>query len=127
MNKRIVLAFFTCMGLFAACTSDIVTIAEPTPCEIAGDVTYDNQIQTIIDTNCNDGSCHGGGAPGNYTTLAGMQDVITNGKFEERVFTLKDDPNMGMPPNYAQNSPMDLTDEELELLQCWADAGFPEN
>lgn len=110
----------------AACTTD--ALPEPTerPCD---DVvaTYVDDIEPIIQQSCAYSGCHLGTAPGIYTSYAGLLPQLESGMFRERVITIQADPNVGMPPNYAPaDRPRDLTATELELIECWLDAGFPE-
>lgn len=109
----------------AACTTD--TLPEPTelPCD---DVmaTYVVDIEPIIQQSCAYAGCHLGSAPGVYTSYEGLLPQLESGNFRSRVITLQEDPNVGMPPNYApEDRPRDLTTDELTLIECWLDAGFP--
>ncbi len=109
-----------------ACTTD----ALPEPTEIPCDgitATYVDDIEPIIQQSCAYSGCHLGSAPGIFTSYAGLLPQLESGVFRERVITVRQDPNVGMPPNYApQDRPQDLTAAELELIECWLDAGFPE-
>ena len=80
--------------------------------------TYDTEIASIINNNCNDGGCHAfGSVNGDWTTYAGMTTVLNNGEFEKQVLT-----DMTMPQGSAA-----LTEAQLNLIRCWADTGYPEN
>lgn len=102
----------------------------PEFCETA-DVTYNGQMKDIINNSCAYSGCHdgaGGIGPFNFTNYNGLSNAF--GMMRTRVITLKDDPAQGMPPNssvYPQSQKDDLTQEELELFECWIDAGFPED
>lgn len=85
-------------------------------------VTYDNQIRPLIINSCAYAGCHAGGAPGNFTTYTGLTGYINNGRLESRAIIARD-----MPPVYAILGPSSLMDEELELIKCWVQAGYPEN
>lgn len=108
---------------------------EPVATELCDSVmvTYDTHIKEIIDNSCAYVPCHDGAAgigPGNYSTYGGLSPDINSGSFKERVIDQKDDPSIGMPPNqssWPQSLKDDLTAEELELIQCWINAGYPEN
>ncbi|MCO6492414.1 MAG: hypothetical protein J5I98_28615 [Phaeodactylibacter sp.] len=116
--------------LWSAC--DYNKLPEPEPPEFCDtvEVTYDNQIKDIIDNSCAYSGCHdgsGGIGPFNFTTYAGLSNVFPSMRF--RVVELKGNPSQGMPPNssvYPQSQKDDLTEEELELFECWIDANFPE-
>jgi hypothetical protein len=112
----------------SGCTAD--KLAEPT---VAGTCTdtipaYDPQIRQIIEESCAYSGCHlDGSAPGVYDSYQGLLPNIESGLFRTRVLQLRDDPNQGMPPDYApQGRPKDLTPEQLDLIECWLDSGHPE-
>jgi hypothetical protein len=113
----------------SACTND--QLPEPAPVEGCETImpTYDDDIKPIIDNSCAYSGCHlDGSAPGIYIDYEGLLPILESGFFRSRVIFDKDDPNIGMPPNYAPNDrPQDLTQEELDLITCWLDNGFPEN
>ena len=91
--------------------------------------TYNTVVKPILQQSCAyDPACHP-----SYNNYSGLQAKLTdlqNGPFVNRVFTLKDDPALGMPPDnsvYPQSIKDSLTQEELDILQCWIDKGAPEN
>lgn len=101
----------------------------PDACEVLN-ATYRNQIKSIVDNSCAYSGCHdgaGGIGTGDFTTYDGIAEHPDH--LRERVITFKDDPSLGMPPNhsiYPQSKKDNLTDEELELMQCWIESGLPE-
>lgn len=130
MNKHI--SLLLSLGLIfaagsGACTKD--QLPEPTFADSCLDSipTYAGQIEAIIQASCAYAGCHlDGTAPGVYTSYEGLLPNIESGDFRERVLNLKDDPNIGMPPNYAPDGqPKDLSQAELDLIRCWLDSGFP--
>ncbi len=79
--------------------------------------TYNNGISAIINASCLGSSCHGAGTTlPNFTTYAGMQPSLTNGKFKTKVIDER-----SMPKNGS------LSDEQLTKIQCWIDNNYPEN
>jgi len=78
--------------------------------------TYTESVKVIIDNNCATSGCHdnSGFAPGNFSSYQGLQGVIGNGKFKNRVIT-----QMSMPP-----APLKLSSQEFELIKCWSENGF---
>ena len=114
--------------LFIGCTADKVAAPQssgncPNPAP-----TYDSSIKEIIDRTCAYSGCHLDSAPGRYDTYNNLLSILEGGKFKTRVIDLKDDPISGMPPNNApQGKAVDLTEEELNIIQCWLDANYPEN
>ena len=111
---------------FTNCTAD--QLPEPQPPGDCGTepVTYLSDIADIIDRSCAYSGCHLDSAPGVYDSYEGLLGVLQSGLFKERVVTIKDDPNLGMPPDFAvANRPKDLTTDELSLIRCWLEDGFP--
>lgn len=109
-----------------SCTSDQL----PEPMELAIcetlESSYEANIKDIIDRTCAYSGCHIDASIGNFLTYEGMLGRLQNGSIRSRVISLRDDPTIGMPPDYVQGDrPKDLTQEELEILQCWLEAGFP--
>lgn len=113
--------------LFSHCTAD--ELPEPQPLEGCNDptLTYTSTIIHIIETNCAYSGCHLDSAPGTYDSYEGLLSILNNGTFTERVITLRDDPILGMPPDYAPSDHLkNLTAEDIQLVLCWLDAGYPE-
>ncbi len=115
---RIIQILFLAVGLFcyASCGDD-----EPCDAHIA---TYDGDVKAIINNSCTTSNCHSG-ADGNpnleadaidFTNFAGMDRVLSDSAFIKQVLIEKTMP-VGSP----------LEAEQIEILTCWKDAGFPEN
>ena len=123
-------SILTALALFfcSSCTSD--KLPEPTIASTCTDTipAYDPQVRQIIEETCAYAGCHlDGSAPGVYDSYQGVLPNIESGAFRTRVLELKDDPNQGMPPDYApEGRPKDLTPEQLDLIECWLDSGHPE-
>ena len=93
--------------------------------------TYNTNVKQIIDQTCAYSSCHDGAGlgPGDYSTYGGLNNIINNGSFVNRVIDQADNPSIGMPPDmsiYAFSLQDDLSAEQMEIIMCWIDAGFPE-
>lgn len=71
--------------------------------------TYTSNVKTIIDNNCI--SCHS-----SFTTYSGLTSVTSSGDFEKYVMK-----KQTMPKG------SELTQDELNTLQCWVESGYPEN
>ena len=133
MSKTIILCLsLILIGLFSmstSCTSD--KLAEPEPpafCDTL-QVSYNLQVKEIIDTNCATPGCHRAGsiAPGNYVDFSGLSPFLVDREFKRFVIDLRNDPDLGMPPNWDTNpGPKDLTQEEFDIISCWVEAGYPE-
>ncbi len=115
--------FLLCGVLYiASCGSD--DEADPTGCELVT-ATYNGDVKAVINASCAASGCHSGANANaaipeddkDYTTYAGIKASLDDGSFNTRAIIDKT-----MPP-----SPGELTAEQLELLTCWKDAGYPEN
>ncbi len=115
------------LGVFLSiCSCSYDSLPEGTQLELCDTtmVSYDDQAKAIIDRTCAYAGCHdaGGGAPGNFTDYAGMENFLNANKFEKRVIDLQNmpDANDVLPEKL-------LTQEELEFLTCWVQQGYQEN
>ncbi len=114
---------------FTSCSFDELDPPKPvTLCDTLT-VSFASEVMPIIQTNCAYSGCHEAGfAAGDFSTYTGLKGALDNGKMQNRVFDQKEDPNLGMPPNYAPaGNPQDLTDDELDILTCWVADGYPNN
>jgi hypothetical protein len=85
------------------------------------EISYTQEIRSIINTSCAYIGCHdGSSAPGNYTSFQAMQPVLTDSDFMRRVIESQD-----MPPSYSMG-PTSLSQEDLILMRCWILGGFQE-
>ena len=126
------ISLFLCINLLMtsiACTSD--QIAEMPPPEFCDtlQVSYNLQVKEIIDANCAFSGCHvaGSAAPGNYSSYGSMSPFLNEREFQKFVIDFRNDPDLGMPPNWDTNpGPKDLTEEEFDIISCWVENGYPE-
>jgi len=130
MNKVLFNSFlFLSIFLFTDCSRDKL---EESQVECDESVTYNTVIKPIIDESCAYSGCHDGGAgigPADYTRYDGMLRHLNSGSFRSRTIDQKDSPSIGMPPDmsvYVESLKDDLSEEELEMITCWLDNGFPE-
>ncbi|HPG06508.1 MAG TPA: hypothetical protein P5275_03850 [Saprospiraceae bacterium] len=116
-------------SMWGRCTYDILPEPEaPAFCDTA-QATYQTTIKPIIDKNCALSGCHVAGtkAPGDFTSYTSLRPYLKDTEFKYYVLDLKDDPEVGMPPNWIDNpGPKDLTLEELDLISCWVSKDYPE-
>lgn len=129
-HKMKYLLFFSQLILLTACTEDMLPEPEPSMCDGLMP-TYETDIRPIIEASCAYSGCHLGGGGGGQPNYEGYEDLlpdIENGTFRDRVILRQADENVGMPPNYAPDGrPQDLTADEILLMECWLEAGYPEN
>ena len=126
MNKGVlfttlVLAVFTVAILPSSCSSDQLPEPELEFCDSLGfnALTYDADIKSIIDSKCANLGCHPSGSPnGDYTSYSNMKGDLDNNKIFNRTIEIGDMPQIGSP---------ELTSEEKDMLNCWLNAGYPEN
>jgi len=128
MNNRLVIFLLLSISVlyFTACTSDKLA---PVEIECVGETpVWEGEVAELIAVSCAYAECHisGTSAPGNYLTYQGISSILRNGSFKNRVFDIKDNPTLGMPPEYSAG-PKFLTDAQLSLLSCWMEGGFLEN
>jgi len=111
------------------CTADKTPIIDLSNACLEVEVSYNLNIKTIIDNSCALGGCHinGGDGPGVYTNYSNLVPFFEDGSFERTVIEQRNDPNIGMPPDWSNNgAPKDLTEDQIELVKCWIEAGYPE-
>ncbi len=119
MLKKLSLAVALLVGalIFTACPG-----GDDDPC--ADPVTYDNYVKTLSASKCSTSGCHDGtdlvAVPGDFRTYAGLKKSIDNGTFKTNIFDKNRMP-FGQPEGSA------LPEAEIEKLECWRDAGYPEN
>ena len=111
MRKITLILSLTVSALtYVSCSDPLVPICDgSTP-------TYDGSIKAIIDNNCTGGLCHdNGSSKGDFTSYSGLKTVIDNGKFETEVLV-----NQSMPRNG------NLSQEEIDAIQCWMENDYLE-
>lgn len=110
---------FTMIG----CMREKLPELEPGECIEGQSYTYDTNIRFIIVQKCSDGStCHNHeSASTPFTEFESLEPTLNGNpnQFEDRVFVRRD-----MPPS---NHDVQLTQQDLNLLLCWMEAGYPEN
>ena len=107
---------FIFLGVFLfvfSCTKEVGTLK---PVEIdCSKVTYGNDINPIISSKCT--KCHVGSfVYGDFTSYPDLKARVDNGRFKLWVIDTK-----LMPPSGP------LSTVELKKIQCWLDAGAPNN
>lgn len=121
------------LGIFLSielsCSSDKLPEPEaPDFCDTL-QVSYNLQVKEIIDANCATPICHRAGTvvPGDYTSYSSLKPFLTEQEFKRFVVDLRNDPDLGMPPNWDTNpGPKDLTQDEFDIIICWIENGYQE-
>lgn len=94
--------------------------------------TYENGVKDIIDKSCSYAGCHAGPdasmwvpeTSADYTNYEGMMFDLNSGEFESRALILRNMPDTMWTPD---DRPQVLTEEEIEILNCWKDNGYPKD
>jgi len=73
--------------------------------------TYQGEIKAILDTKCGSSNCHP-----NYTNYDGLRSILEGGDLRREVLV-----DQTMPKGSS------LSQSQINLIQCWANDGFPEN
>lgn len=120
---RLIVILFL-IGTFCACTNDTTTEPTVIDCDAIDEVSFKNDVQPIMETSCSyNSNCHGDGS---FTVVLNTYDQIKphleSERFKERVLV-----NNDMPPSYSTEGPTELTVMQLGLIDCWLEAGFPNN
>lgn len=113
---------FTCLFLaILACERTSIPFGSDQEC--TEEVSYTNQIASIMNTSCAYSGCHDAGAAvGDFTNYLSLKPYLNADQFVKRVVTLAD-----MPPPYTMDGhPKELTKEQLELIECWIKSNYAE-
>ncbi len=119
MKKSFIFLFPLVCFLVSSCNRD--RLDPPEDCET--EVTYTADVKSIIDNSCAYAGCHiNGAAPGDFSSYEGLEVFKEGDEFRRRTLEI-----MNMPPNYAPaDRPKSLTEEELELINCWVQNDYKE-
>ncbi len=102
--------------VFQSCKAD--KLPPPDELEFCDTIaaTYTSNVKAILDAKCATSSCHGGPQGPVFTDYS--QTNSNSARIGIRAID-----QQTMPPSFMPQ----LTNEELDILKCWRDAGFPEN
>jgi mono/diheme cytochrome c family protein len=94
----------------AGCTTDVAGVKVGVK---PSSISYETTIKSIVTTNCAISGCHvtGGTGPGNFADLATLKSKASQIKTRTG--------NKSMPIGRT------LTDEQIQQIACWVDAGAP--
>lgn len=132
ISKAISHFLFVITLVALACTNDVLPPPQsPAFCDDIAP-TYNADVKPIMEESCTYAGCHngaGGVTSTNYTSYNLLLPILNNGDFRSRVLGQKKDPVFGMPPDrsvYSESLKDDLTEEELQIIECWLNDGFPQ-
>jgi hypothetical protein len=130
MFRLILIVFSLMILMLASCSRDELPEVN-LDCDET--ISYANGVREIINVNCAYSGCHDGSAgigPGDYTRYnQALLRELNTGSFRSRVIDQRENASIGMPPNksvYPESQKDDLTEDELAIILCWLDDGFPE-
>jgi len=91
-------------------------------------LTYEKDVQSIIEISCNNGDCHVGLNGGwivlpDFSTYNNLLPYIENGKFNYRINST--DTILSMPPLFREDR--QISNDDLALLNEWINLEFPRN
>jgi hypothetical protein len=115
------LLLLTCLFIISlyACSDDMKEEEEEMMEEDVCDgtsFTYTNAIKSIVDANCALSGCHNGSTNlPDFTSYAGIQASASDAAARTR--------SGSMPP---VSSGRELSDEQINTIMCWVEAGAPE-
>lgn len=106
-----------------ACTNDVAD-----PCK----TSFTHDVMPLMMSSCAYSGCHSGSSASqwvparakDYTSYDGMLGTLSDGTFALRVLELQ---NMPPDKHIPEGRPTFLTGEDLEMLRCWVNDGYPNN
>ena len=120
MNKLFVFLILSVFGFFS-CLKE----KTPTPTDCGFVVSYTNDIRPIIENSCKTQTGPGTGCHDawidNYSSIT---VTVEDGRWANEVITLKTMPQFPESIAWGIDS---LTAEEIQLMSCWIEQGYPEN
>jgi uncharacterized membrane protein len=121
MKYPILFVVLSSLLVWSACSEDN-DMPEEMDKECTEQYTFSGEVQALINATCAYSGCHAGGLGlPDFRSYEGLVATIESGRFQNRVLQ-----QMSMPPSNAQG-PISLTEEELHLLSCWIEQGYPED
>jgi len=105
------------------------TAVQTDPCDDIT-ATFNGAVVEVLSVTCSYDACHGAASTfgqQNFNVYSNIKPFLNNGSFEKRVLQMGDADNPVMPPPYTPDGkPKELTAEQLQILNCWKEAGYPE-
>lgn len=123
-NMKIIFNIFIGF-LLLSCNSDKIDSSDLLCSEEMQEQTrYNTNIKSIIDNSCAYSGCHDGSQnineASNYTSYQGLLPTLENGLIWRDVFV-----TVEMPESGSEGLEF-FTGNNVELLRCWLENGYPE-
>ena len=122
MRKNFLLFLFSILlfGCFYDKEGEMHPLGAKSNCDTVN-VTYSNQVMSLMNTYCNGSSCHSGGVLHyDFSTWSDLNSAATGGFLMGTV-----NHQSGFSP--MPSSTFKLTPCQIRTLQIWVDAGAPQN
>lgn len=116
--QKFFLAFLILAVVIGSCVShDLVSFT----CPITTELSFANDVSPIVNSKCAIPGCHVASSmpDRDWTDFSMFQKRALNGEVKRRVV------NHIMPPPSSPNGP--LTQEQINIIACWADQGAKKN
>lgn len=117
------LSILFCLVLAQSCVDHSFAPASEYDCDTGDEVSFDSDIQPIIDSKCaivGDGGCHNGG---NGPTL----DWRVFSNFQSKASSVKDRVTRTPGTDGAMPKIGSLTTDQIKSLVCWVEQGAKDN
>ena len=117
------------IGMFVHGSPNIITpeFTMPLPIE-AGPVSYSQQVSPIFQSAC--GECHGGDEPALGLDLTSYEAAMEGSDYGSVIEAGDADGSLLIDMIVAEEMPIDadpLSEEEIEVIRSWIDAGAENN
>jgi uncharacterized membrane protein len=111
-SSFILIILLLCLGAIGlnACSKSPEGCSSSVDC---ASITYSATIQPLVATKCAISGCHAG----SYGTYAGLKTIADNGNLYDQVIGSNNMPTGGV----------DMSCEQRAQIECWINAGAPNN
>ena len=118
VNNSTILIFVSLL-VFTSCHKDKTIVAGP--CAI--EVSYASDVVPIIQSSCMTNQGPGTGCHDSWITeYSNIVDYINNESWQNAIWGSYTMPKI--PNTFSIDS---LTSDEIQIMKCWVEQGFPEN
>ncbi len=112
IRSKVALPFIATIIIFviASCSKSAANCGTNVDCST---VTYAGTIQPLVDSKCNIAGCHAG----QFSSYIGLKNAADNGSLYDQVVGSENMPAGGVS----------MTCEQRGQIECWINAGAPDN